>query len=700
MAAGLQYGRIDTAVPGVYIVERFADLAGRTPQKGVLTLVGDFNYLKTNTVYSVTDDVGMRALAPGDAALDILADVVFNPSTDGAVTKPVEVRLITPRTTVQASSAIPTALGGTAVSMLANVWGPRGNLTRLTLSDDATTGGFEALITNGGLSERFKIPAASNVMSMSYTYPGTGTTGYGFGSTGAGSGIVYLGVQDDVAGFPTGRAVTVTFARTLPGSTITTILKATWVPEGPVNGPLTLDSTGLTLAGTSHTLTASIVGYDSEGAFSTEEIVILSTDVGHEVAAGTFTTDTSWTSVLRVVVSSNDSAAPTGNFGITGRVFQPFMADLGVANVAAAITTVADLGAYGGFTASTASPDTADIRIEDLDLLTPTTIAGATVSAEGWAIATAINTNSTLIAATHEAAPSSDPTGTYAFGGGSATTGVLTTNDWSGSFAELVWYNTNVVVPLTTSAAVHSLLKTHLATMWANGANERQGWVAAASSEAYSALKARVLALNCSEMSLVSQSGYIRTRQGALTLVDPTVVAANLAALQCGVKPGRTINDYPCRVVSTVQTWTRTQLSDVIKAGVTPLFAEPGAVPTVVRWVTTMVSTKDFTRTEGSARESAALSYRGLRLAVQAWKKAAGAIVNANVAGLKAVIEATLEGQSLGTDALIRGYTKGSIEVTAGAVSVIKYKYKPAVPPLFFVVEPTVEPEVAVVTVS
>jgi len=712
MAGGLSYGKIDTALPGVFVVEKIADLAAATPSKGVLTLVGMFPSLKQGVVYGVSTDAAMRSLAPGDETLDVLSDVVFNPSPDSDVKGPSEVRLISPVETSQALGLIPVTPGvGSAIALKANIWGLRGNSTRLSVTPNATVGGFDLVASNGGLTERFRAEDCSDIFSVAYLYTGaagtaTATTSFDTTGAGTGTGTLTLEVGDPPTGYGTDQGITLRFVRTVPPTAVALLTAGatlSWSPNGPVFGPLSIDCTGGTLGTGATSLKAIITGVDSAtGMATTEELILIDTEVP-VVTPGVVVSPTIWASVTSVSIFQNTATTAfttSGALTISGMILPPYTTARGFTNVADVISDIVTRSGSYGFTTTTASARTYDLAIEDLDVMAEEALATAVVSATLWSLVTAINGNSALVSATGVATPTIAAAASYSFSGGGVT-GTPSTQDWADVLAELAWYNTNVIALLSTSATLHAQLDTHLTFMRGNGANERQGWVPSADLDTFVLLRTRGINLNSSELSIMSNGGYIKSRLGTTKAITTITACANMAALQCGVPAARPINGHRTRLTSTTQGWTLGQLDDITRAGVTGVIATPGDVPRVVRHVTTHVATENLCLTEGSARESSFLCYRGVRATVKAWQRANGSITQEAVKTLAPMVEATLDSQALGDRAIIFSYTADSVVVRpSGAVTLIDFKYRPVLPNLWAIIRPTMAPETATITIA
>jgi HPt (histidine-containing phosphotransfer) domain-containing protein len=133
------------------------------------------------------------------------------------------------------------------------------------------------------------------------------------------------------------------------------------------------------------------------------------------------------------------------------------------------------------------------------------------------------------------------------------------------------------------------------------------------------------------------------------------------------------------------------------RAGITTLRALPGEAMRVVRHVTTKVTTGNVNLTEGSARESAALSYRRLRRKITSTLFAAGKTTKTSAAAL--AMDAGSELKSQVEDEIIQDFQPQTVKASqTGATFVVEYGYFPSVPPLFAILKPTVETASVVVT--
>ena len=707
MAGGITVGKISTAIPGVYVTEKIADLGGKVPTKGVLMVAGDFDFLKKNTPVTVESDAAMRALAPGDSTIDLLSDILFSPSPDANVGRPASVSLISPKDTTAAAGFFPDASGAAAVTLHSTVYGGRGNAMIASLIPTSGLGGFDFTLKLGDISEAFRVSDQSNVIQVIYDDTGlpagspSAVVGF-LGASGQGSGVVSVQSQAAPLGGP--LSFRVDFNRSIPDTAVGDDTNHTWTPAGPVWGVLSFTSSGETLDPSASALKATISGVDNATGLPHTEVLDITG------ASSPISTVTTWASVDYVSIYQVDASGavvPTGYTGtitISGTNFEPFSASTGFAAIADVISKINSSG--GGFSAVTSSHETLRIATEDLDALGPVNVTtGAVFTAYGWAIVDAV-THSSRLATAERAQTSARPTAatsatatTIAFAGG-ASASSLSQADWQEMFDELRWYNANVIALMSDDTAIIELARKHAEFMHGNGANERQVWAALADTSAYTACRSAALSLDSGDVSLVSQSGKIITRHGVDRSVSSSMVAANLAAIQCSVPSAVTINGHRTRLVSVTSAWTRDELDAIIRAGITALFAAPGSgAPRIVRAVTTKVTSDNVILTEVSARESSFLLYRLLRTTLKDWLDSKGYVDAAMAGSAATLIDSTLEQAARGNEPIIFGHVPGSVEVTTtGSVISTKCRYMPLVPPLFGIIEATAE--VASVTAS
>lgn len=414
-----------------------------------------------------------------------------------------------------------------------------------------------------------------------------------------------------------GSGVDVKFSRTLDEDFAGTSASHTsWnLTDLPVNGTITVTPAAGTLS-TGPNLNVKFTGRDSTGATATETLTFTTVQIGAGSPAKT--TTKSWSSLTSVSIWS-DAASITdwsGSVAITGNCFPTFNAANGYQYVNKVLSRINTFAA-AGFAATTESGRTGQIETEKLDIVATTSVPvtfGGTIAA----IAEAINTQSSFVTVTvDEYTPLGLATATeYALGGGSATTGG--TDDYAAALVELRAFDIDAVCALTTTAAVHAKLLAHCNYMQGNGRNDRQGFIGAAASESFSALKARAVALgtgNADIMNAFCDEIQVVSFDGSSKWLGPHYAALQAAALSAGNLRTSLTRKRPSLLAHRRNAALMGEAgeSDLIQIGFTPLSTPPGATPRYARWVTLWLEDESDIRTDGAAVRSRMLMYKALR---------------------------------------------------------------------------------------
>jgi hypothetical protein len=167
MSKGVVFNNQITYTPGVYVESVFQTLVGRPAGAGFLAVVGEFNCLEGKQAYFAQSLSQLKAIAPMDATLLEVANIVYSPSSDqNALGVPAGIYLISPNATTQASVAIESS-----ITVSSRIWGPLGNLTTVEVEPDSVSLGWTVVVSNSGLSETIRVPKATGTLTIDYTTP-------------------------------------------------------------------------------------------------------------------------------------------------------------------------------------------------------------------------------------------------------------------------------------------------------------------------------------------------------------------------------------------------------------------------------------------------------------------------------------------------------------------------------------------------
>lgn len=396
-----------------------------------------------------------------------------------------------------------------------------------------------------------------------------------------------------------------------------------WEPTAPINGTLTVVPVA-TATITTGPLDVRVVGFNSLGVATTVTRTFTKAQVeaGSPVAKTIDTSDVSgvpvnWSRVTSVQVFSESGADFVGSLTFTGACFQTFNAANGYKYVNAIMKAVNRWSA-SGFAATSLSGKTGAIEVARLDTIDSPDTLPATFNSTIATMVDTINAQSSLVSATVDAytALALSSTTDFLLGGGSATTGDAA--DYNDCFTELRRWDIDGVVPVSTDSAVHGYLLSHCAYMEGNGRNDRQAFVGADTIEGYSALAARIVALNTGTADVVTafcDDSYVIGASGAAEWLGPEYTAVQAAALAIGNLRSSLTRKRP-RVLGhrrATALMNDDSENDLIRAGFTILATPAGGVPSYLRWVTAWLEDENDIRTDGAAVRSRMIMYKALR---------------------------------------------------------------------------------------
>jgi len=262
------------------------------------------------------------------------------------------------------------------------------------------------------------------------------------------------------------------------------------------------------------------------------------------------------------------------------------------------------------------------IDVVDLDKVTTadcTAAGGGKASADVLAADTKINSQSELITVTRQTGAVTLPetTGSAKVYLTSGSDGVADDGDWKSALQALETEYINVVVPLTTSASIHELVRVHCNLMSGEGGDERNAYIGAAANEDLGALHDRVIVLNNRNMSLTAQEIQVFTPAGEKTWRSPEYTALLMGSLQCSRPLGIPLTWKLVNVLDFRQktNWNpHDNGEEALEKGLT-LIEDSRLGPRILRQLTTYQQSAHEVYCEISRNESANESVKNVRRA-------------------------------------------------------------------------------------
>lgn len=704
MAGGVVIDGVFTPSPGIYVTPKFSGVGGRSPGAGVVAAIGSFPFLAKGVTYISTSPLTTELLSPNDPALLRLSDLAWNPSDDPDMQGvPAAVVLCSVDDSTRAQVYLMTSAPAAGVLLQSKIYGPRGNMILASFTDNTALGGVDVVASiNGEVLDTFLVPDDDEVISIRYTNPTTldasgHVTAQGFAGSqlgASGSGVVNVAKS--------GGDITILFSTTLHEDRVDDTGAAnTWLPAGPVNGAVTVVTTGSAALTTATHLMFEFVGV-AAGAPVTERIRMDATEVGNHTPK---TTSTAWASLTSVKVypTSTGTAGlpgtagtPTGSFGggnltFTGACFPTLNAANGQTFAADVIRTV-NAAVAGGFSASTKSSFAASTRVTQLDTLSSTacSVTAAAIAANAFRLVDTINTKSNLLTATLLLnVPINLASPVYAnLSGGSVSVG--SDGDYPEILAALEWEDINTVVPFTTSEAVRAYVKAHLDLMSNVGANERNAFFGLVPDSTFAVVTAAARALNTRHSTVVIEEADIVGYTGALERYTTYEYAFSWACMENGQRqaPLTRKQTRAKAVYRNAALSSREAINALTAAGVPTTVSRPGEGLRIERWVTTYTQTTDPSQTEGSAVDSVYDCCRAVRSDLKRLIGTSGTSL------LKGVIYATAANtlDRLVRQGVIRSWETSSLKVDEYADRYdVVFEFTPAYPFNFGKITPIVK---------
>jgi hypothetical protein len=287
------------------------------------------------------------------------------------------------------------------------------------------------------------------------------------------------------------------------------------------------------------------------------------------------------------------------------------------------------LNTLDGFTATGLVSNPTTFLLTDMDfaaasdLLTP----AAEFYADLYAFIAAINQGSAYITAARATSASAVPANTTSpvfLSGG--IEGVATASEWQSALDLLRGRRVNIIVPLTSDAAIHTLVATHLVERAGTLRSEANGWVGLGTvgdaGDTLANIKSRNQVLGTRHLSSVPQECQRPDPDTAVsTWWPPYIYAAIHAGMQAGSPIGEPLTHKRPLITDVRQdsSWSPTDDQEVlIDAGAVITEKVDNVGLRIVRSVTTHLADDNVVFTEMSANESANAAVFELRTALEA----------------------------------------------------------------------------------
>jgi hypothetical protein len=194
------------------------------------------------------------------------------------------------------------------------------------------------------------------------------------------------------------------------------------------------------------------------------------------------------------------------------------------------------------------------------------------------------------------------------------------TGDWTTAFSLLQGQDLQWLCPLVGDASIHAAADAHCQFMSTVGRRERRAVVGPALGVSLSAVQALPFAINSDRTTLCWPGHYAFNSAGVLTLFDPFMTAAKVAAGFAGLNPGDAMTNKLI-VTTGLETTTRdpTDTDPLIQSGVCVIMQTPTGYR-VARSISTWLTNNNFNRVETSCGAAVDFVVRNVRNALQPLK--------------------------------------------------------------------------------
>ena len=206
--------------------------------------------------------------------------------------------------------------------------------------------------------------------------------------------------------------------------------------------------------------------------------------------------------------------------------------------------------------------------------------------------------------------------------GGTSPAAVM--QDWTNALSALQSVDVQWVCALSSSPAIWAAVDAHCQFMSQAGQKERRSFCGSGTGTTISAAEAFPVTIDSDRTSFVAQGYWDYDASGVLTLYEPYMTAACIAACFAGLSPGDTMTNKTIKVVGLE--WSPrnpTDTTPMIQAGVLPLESTPQGF-VVTRAISTWLQNNNYNRVEVSCGAATDYTVRTVRNALQAIKGGRG----------------------------------------------------------------------------
>jgi hypothetical protein len=287
------------------------------------------------------------------------------------------------------------------------------------------------------------------------------------------------------------------------------------------------------------------------------------------------------------------------------------------------------LNSLDGFTATASVTNPTTFLMTDMDFVSAVDLTGAggAFLADLFAFIDKLESESQFVSAARATGASAVPANTTAavfLAGG--IEGVTTITQWQAAFDLLRGRRVNIIVPLTSDAAVHALLATHLVDRAGTLRSEANGYIgigtAADAGDTLANIKSRIQTIQTRHISaLIQEPERFDPDDGLATFYPPFQLAAIAAGMQAGSPIGEPLTRKRPLVTDlrNDSSWSvENDIESLIDSGAMVAEKVDGVGIRFVRSITTYLADDNVVFSEMSANESANTAVFELRTSLEA----------------------------------------------------------------------------------
>lgn len=585
--------------PGVYGAPDASKVGGKAVSFGNLAIVGAFPQLEHDVVHEILSPAALTSWDPSSLDFARLAKLAFKPIVGGAGCN--KLFLLNIQTNTQASKTFQSSGAVDSLKLASKLWGVKGNQVWVKIADNISAGKDITISQPGFSGETYTGITTGNVIE--FKVDTTICTDLS-------------GANDLMKANLLQASWKLHWEKRLPA------LAADFNPTVlPVASKLQIKAS----ADSGAPITVTVVGtglrnsipWSGTATFTFSQVAQLATTYVDITDAGVAVT---WSEITKITNNGGAGAV----YDVKGWAIDTSLT--GVNPPLTNFTYLSDAAAYvnnlnnKGWFANIKSPKayqipvaefeepSADQNIKDTSLY---------IKADVWAIIQALSA-SNIVVATRPTGSIRTPvntTGTLLANGQEDPVTVAT--DYPAGFTVLENVDIQRIVPLSSNIEAHKAVKTHCYNAAVKFARERNAWVGCPGATALATIKSDyVNILNYRNVTLVADKIKIAAVKGGdvAAWLEPQYLAVQLAAIQCGLKPGTSLTNRVPDILDFSHAWADGSDEDsVIEGGICGLYKDNLGNPAVLRSVTTWVQDDLPAYSETSANDSVNTSIRDLR---------------------------------------------------------------------------------------